>query len=100
MSFLWEGCSHIVTVKDIACQDTHLDSLTYRFPDPRIRANAESMVAGRILENVPSDDSRFGLDLELVRTTSGEGLLKVFFKCRIYPPLDGYLAVKAWTPVG
>lgn len=48
-------------------QETHLDSLTERLREPRIRAVLEPMLAGTIPGPIPPDDVRFALDLGLVR---------------------------------
>jgi hypothetical protein len=55
-------------------QDTHLDSLTERLREPRVRQIIEPMLAGRTLGDVPLDDLRFVQDLGLVRMTKEGGL--------------------------
>lgn len=56
-------------------QDTHLDSLSARLREPRIRALIEPMLAGKTLGDVPEDDRRFAIDLGLVRREDGGGLV-------------------------
>jgi DNA polymerase III delta prime subunit len=56
-------------------QDTHLDSLSARLREPRIRALIEPMLAGETLGDVPEDDRRFAIDLGLVRREDGGGLV-------------------------
>jgi hypothetical protein len=55
-------------------QDTHLDSLTERLRESRVRAIIEPMLAGEALGDVPEDDIRFALDLGLVRLSAQGGL--------------------------
>lgn len=55
-------------------QETHLDSLTERLREPRIRALLEPMLAGTIPGPLPADDLRFALDLGLVRMESSGAL--------------------------
>ncbi|MEX1362828.1 MAG: ATP-binding protein, partial [Nannocystaceae bacterium] len=55
-------------------QDTHLDSLSERLREPRIRAIIEPMLAGTTLGDVPDDDRRFAVDLGLLRREDGGGL--------------------------
>lgn len=55
-------------------QDTHLDSLSERLRDPRIRATIEPMLAGTALGDVPEDDRRLAVDLGLLRREDGGGL--------------------------
>jgi hypothetical protein len=50
-------------------QETHLDSLTERLREPRIRAILEPMLAGTIPGALPPDDVRFATDLGLIRMT-------------------------------
>jgi len=56
-------------------QDTHLDSLSERLREPRIRALIEPMLAGTALGDVPDDDRRFAVDLGLLRREDGGGLV-------------------------
>ena len=48
-------------------QETHLDSLSERLYEPRIRHIIEPILAGNDLTALPNDDLRFVLDLGLVR---------------------------------
>ncbi|WP_224361202.1 hypothetical protein [Hyalangium versicolor] len=48
-------------------QETHLDSLTERLREPRVRAILEPMLAGTIPGPLPPDDVRFATDLGLIR---------------------------------
>lgn len=57
-------------------QETHLDSLTERLREPRIRAVLEPMLAGELLGDVPEDDRRFAVDLGLLRRNA-QGTLEV-----------------------
>lgn len=56
-------------------QDTHLDSLSARLREPRIRAIIEPMIAGATLGNIPRDDLRFAVDLGLLRVSEKGGLV-------------------------
>jgi hypothetical protein len=58
----------------IARQDTHLDSLSERLREPRVRAIVEPLLAGATLPDVPRDDLRYVLDLGLLREDPAEGL--------------------------
>ncbi len=55
--------------------DTHLDSLTERLREPRIRAIIEPMLAGQDLGDIPADDRQFAIDLGLVRRHPAGGLV-------------------------
>ncbi|WP_323379098.1 ATP-binding protein [Pyxidicoccus xibeiensis] len=55
-------------------QETHLDSLTDRLREPRIRAILEPMLAGEIPGAIPADDLRFAIDLGLIRLASSGGV--------------------------
>jgi len=55
-------------------QDTHLDSLSARLREPRVRAIIEPMLAGEAMADVHEDDRQFALDLGLVRRVDGGGL--------------------------
>ena len=59
----------IERAKDILIerQETHLDSLSERLYDPRIRQIIEPLLSGDDLTSLPNDDLRFVLDLGLVR---------------------------------
>src|SRR5690606_24021628 len=56
-------------------QDTHLDSLSKRLREPRVRAIIEPMLAGEALGDIPRDDLRFAIDLGLVRQSEQGGLV-------------------------
>lgn len=60
--------------KLIERQDTHLDSLSERLREPRVRAVIEPMLAGEALGDLPRDDLRFVVDLGLVRWSEEGGL--------------------------
>jgi hypothetical protein len=51
----------------IARRDTHIDSLSARLQDPRVKAVLEPMLAGQELGDVSNDDVEFLLDLGLCR---------------------------------
>jgi type II secretory pathway predicted ATPase ExeA len=55
-------------------QDTHLDSLSARLREDRVRGVIEPMLAGATLGDLPRDDQRFVIDLGLVRWTDEGGL--------------------------
>jgi hypothetical protein len=55
-------------------QDTHLDSLSARLREDRVRAVIEPMLAGEALDEVPRDDLRFLVDLGLLRWSPDGGL--------------------------
>jgi hypothetical protein len=55
-------------------QDTHLDSLSARLREDRVRAVIEPMLAGESLGDVPRDDQRFVVDLGLLRWAPDGGL--------------------------
>lgn len=55
-------------------QDTHLDSLSARLREDRVRAVIEPMLAGQTLGDLPRDDQRFVVDLGLLRWTNDGGL--------------------------
>ena len=48
-------------------QDTHLDSLSERLREPRVRAIIEPMVGGASPQPLPNDDVRYVVDLGLLR---------------------------------
>ena len=68
---------HIDQAKEnlIQRQDTHLDSLTERLRDPRVKSIIEPMMAGQNLGNVPPDDIQYVLDLGLCRLDDRGGLI-------------------------
>ncbi len=55
--------------------DTHLDSLSDRLTESRIKAIIEPMLAGTELGNVPNDDIQFVIDLGLCKMTPQGGLV-------------------------
>lgn len=55
--------------------DTHLDSLTERLREPRVRHVIEPILAGSLLANVPPDDIVYCKDLGLVRDSAAGGLV-------------------------
>ena len=67
---------HVLKAKEIliARQDTHLDSLTERLREPRIKAIIEPMLAGQALGDTPSDDRQYLIDLGLLRRDPAAGL--------------------------
>ena len=56
-------------------QETHLNSLVKRLREPRIRNIIEPILAGHSLSDLPTDDLRFALDLGLVRSGDGGGIV-------------------------
>lgn len=56
-------------------QDTHLDSLSKRLREPRLRAIIEPMLAGEALGDIPRDDLRFATDIGLLRMSKEGGLV-------------------------
>jgi type II secretory pathway predicted ATPase ExeA len=68
---------HIFQAKEIliARQDTHLDSLSERLREPRVKAIIEPMLAGLELGDVPNDDIQFVLDLGLCKMDPQGGLI-------------------------
>ena len=76
------GASRAITAADVDAareiliqrNDTHLDSLTERLREPRMRRVIEPILAGAALGDVPQDDLRFALDLGLVRRTNTGGI--------------------------
>jgi type II secretory pathway predicted ATPase ExeA len=69
--------AHLQIAKEnlIRRQDTHLDSLTERLREPRVRAILEPMMAGQGLEETSPDDREFLIDLGLLRRENGSGLV-------------------------
>lgn len=57
-------------------QDTHLDSLSERLREPRVRAIVEPMLEGRSPGSLPNDDVRYVCDLGLMRRAA-DGTLQV-----------------------
>ncbi|HMV48846.1 MAG TPA: ATP-binding protein [Blastocatellia bacterium] len=56
-------------------QETHLNSLVKRLREPRIRNIIEPILAGQSLSDLPTDDLRYALDLGLVRSGDGGGIV-------------------------
>jgi hypothetical protein len=54
--------------------DTHLDSLSERLREPRVRGVIEPMLSGGSLGALPDDDVRYAQDLGLIRPLPGGGL--------------------------
>jgi len=67
---------HIHEAKEILIQrrQTHLDQLTDKLRDKRIRSVIEPILAGNTLENIAPDDLDYAVDLGLVRQTNGSSL--------------------------
>jgi hypothetical protein len=63
--------AHMDAAKELLIQrqDTHLDSLSERLREPRVRAILEPMLAGTSPGPIPPDDMRFVVDLGLIRMT-------------------------------
>jgi len=59
----------------IARNDTHLNSLSERLRDPRVRGVIAPMLAGELLGDVSADDRQFVIDLGLVRRSPDGGLV-------------------------
>lgn len=55
-------------------QDTHLDQLSARLQEDRVRAIVEPMLAGTAPGVLPADDVAYVVDLGLLRLTEGGGL--------------------------
>ncbi len=69
--------AHIDAAKEILIQrqDTHLDSLAERLREARVRRVIEPILAGGSLDDVPSDDRQFVVDLGLARREEAGGLV-------------------------
>lgn len=67
----------IERAKEILIQrrQTHLDQLTDKLRDPRVRHVIEPILAGSLLSDVPQDDRDYVVDLGLVRRENGRGLV-------------------------
>lgn len=67
---------HVEAAKELLIkrQDTHLDSLTDRLREPRVRALIAPMLAGTIPASLPPDDVRFVTDLGLIRPVAEGGI--------------------------
>ncbi len=68
---------HIEQAKEIIIQrrPTHLDQLTHKLTEERVRRVIEPILSGGSLENVPDDDRQYLLDLGLIRRDLREGLV-------------------------
>ncbi len=68
---------HIHQAKEVLIQrrDTHLDSLSKRLEESRIRAVIEPLMAGQELNKVPIDDRDYLVDLGLLRRSSQGGIV-------------------------
>ena len=69
--------AQIDRAKEILIQrrQTHLDQLTDKLRDPRVRHVIEPILAGSVLSDVPQDDRDYVVDLGLVRRENGRGLV-------------------------
>lgn len=68
--------SHINEAKEILIQrrHTHLEQLTDKLREERIRHMIEPILSGAILNAVPADDRDYVIDLGLARRTNGSSL--------------------------
>jgi hypothetical protein len=68
---------HIERAKEILIErrQTHLDQLTDKLRQDRVRSVIEPMLAGKTLENVSEDDRQYVIDLGLVRREPLNGLV-------------------------
>ncbi len=69
--------THIEQAKEILIQrrQTHLDQLTDKLQLPRVQHVIEPILTGGALDDVPSDDREFVIDLGLVRRAASGGLV-------------------------
>ena len=69
--------NHVHQAKEILIRrrDTHLDSLSHRLEEPRIRAVIEPMMAGQALDQIPLDDRDYLVDLGLLRRSPQGGIV-------------------------
>jgi len=67
---------HVDQAKALLIQrrDTHIDALAERLKEPRVRRIIEPNITGDLLLRLPDNDSRFVIDLGLMRRKSGGGL--------------------------
>lgn len=67
--------AHIEAAKEILIErrQTHLDQLTDKLRQPRVRRVIEPILAGGVLSDVPQDDRDYVVDLGLVRRENGGG---------------------------
>ena len=68
--------NHINQAKEILIQrrQTHLDQLTDKLSEPRVRNVIAPILAGELLDAVPLDDREYVIDLGLARRTNGSSL--------------------------
>ena len=68
--------SHVDEAKELLIQrrQTHLDQLTDKLREPRIRHVIEPLLAGGTLDDIPLDDRNYVIDLGLARRTNGSSL--------------------------
>ena len=59
-------------------QDTHLDSLSERLREPRVRQVVEPMLAGWVTGDLPPDDVRYVCDLGLLRPSRTQGRQRLY----------------------
>lgn len=71
------AAAHVATAKEILIQrrQTHLDQLTDKLRQPRVRRVIEPILAGGVINDVPADDRDYVIDLGLVRRTNNGGLI-------------------------
>ena len=55
-------------------RDTHLDQLTDKLREPRVRRVIEPMLAGETAEDLPPDDIQYVIDLGLIRKLPGNAI--------------------------
>ena len=55
-------------------RDTHLDQLTDKLREPRVRRVVEPILAGEDILDVPDDDKQYVIDLGLIRTFRNGGI--------------------------
>jgi hypothetical protein len=69
--------THIEQAKEILIErrQTHLDQLTDKLRQDRVRKVIEPILAGGTLESVPEDDLQYVLDLGLCRKDRGNGIV-------------------------
>lgn len=56
-------------------RQTHLDQLTDKLREPRVRRVIEPILAGALLGDIPQNDRDYVVDLGLVRRENGHGLV-------------------------
>ncbi|MEO0868221.1 MAG: AAA-like domain-containing protein [Cyanobacteria bacterium J06642_11] len=68
---------HVHQAKEILIRrrETHLDSLSDRLEETRIRAVMEPLMAGQELDQIPIDDRDYLVDLGLLRRSSAGGVV-------------------------